>query len=120
MFHMIQLLKLFNNQRRITLPLAFHEDIAWWSTFATIFNGYADFFNPVMSSVELVTDACLVGLAAICDNDFYQAKILPCDDDVIYYDIVSPHTNRVYVPIEHAAKINVLELIAIMLALLHW
>ena len=86
MFHMIQLLKLFNKDRRITLPENFHSDIAWWYTFASMFNGCADFFDPVTSTVELVTDACLEGLAAIFDKDFYQARVLPCDDDAIHVD----------------------------------
>ena len=120
MFHMIQLLKLFKDARRITLPKAFHDDIKWWSTFATLFNGYADFFNPVTNTMEIVSDACLDGLAAICDGDFYQAKVLPCDDAAIHYEIISTHAYQVYVPKEHAANINVLELIAILLALLRW
>ena len=120
MFHMIQLLKLFKDNNRITLPKSFHEDIQWWSTFAAIFNGYADFFDPVTNTIEIVTDACLDGLAAICDNDFYQAKVLPCDASDIHVEFVSAHAYTVFVPLEHAANINVLELISFWLALLRW
>ena len=74
MFHMIQLLKLFKDRQRISLPLSFHDDIAWWATFAEDFNGQADFFDPVDNTVELYTDACIYGLVAICNNDFTKLK----------------------------------------------
>ena len=120
MFHMIQLLKLFANRNLIILPATFHDDIAWWSTFAESFNGYADYFDPVQNSVELYTDACLYGLAAICQNDFYQARLCACDSDDIYYQSVSDNAYVVFVPKEHVANINVLELVAILLALIRW
>ena len=120
MFHMIRLLKLFNDQRRISLPSSFHEDISWWKSFAIIFNGYADFFNPETSYMELYTDACLSGLSGICDNDFYQARILPCDDDDMCCYTLSPNAYAIYVPIEHAENINVLELLAVLISLARW
>ena len=88
MFHMIQLLKLFKTNNRISLPLTFHDDISWWRTFAIAesFNGQADFFDPVKDYVELYTDACLYGLAGICEDDFYQAKVISVDiHDIVYY-----------------------------------
>ena len=120
MFHMIQLLKLFNSQRRITLPDDFFIDISWWITFAEHFNGYADFFDPVANTIELYTDACLNGLAAICQNDYYIANVTPSDCDNISFDIISPNAYEVIVPHSHAANINVLELIAVLLALIRW
>ena len=120
MYHMIQLLKLFNVRKRIILPLSFHEDIAWWRVFAESFNGQADFFNPVDCSVELYTDACLSGLAAICQNDFYQAKICCSLSDEVFYQKTSPNAYDVYIPLEHIDNINVLELVAIWLAFVRW
>ena len=120
MFHMIQLLKCFAKHRRITLPLSFHDDIAWWTTFADIFNGYADFFDPVDNSVELYTDACLTGLAAICKNDFYQARIIAAPIEDIHYYAVSDNAYIMFVPELHAMNINVLELVAVLLAILRW
>ena len=120
MFHMIQLLKLFKDKQKIYLPKSFHDDISWWATFAEYFNGTADFFDPVDNSVELYTDACLTGLAAICFNDYYQAKVIPCAVDEIYYEPVSANAYNAFVPLEHAANINVLELIAVLVALHRW
>ena len=120
MFHMIQLLKSFNTKRRIELPDSFFDDLAWWSTFAQSFNGYADFFDPEQNSIDLYTDACLDGLAATCNNDFYQARVLPCDDEFLHCFAATDNTYIVYVPIEHAANINVLELIAILISLFRW
>ena len=107
-------------KHRIELLKLFHEDISWWLAFAHIFNGYADFFDPVKNSVELYTDACLYGLAAICDNDFFQARIVPIESDKLYYHALSAHQYEVYVPKEHAANINVLELVAILFAMIRW
>ena len=104
MFHMIQLLKLFSTCYRITLPGSFHKDIMWWKTFAESFNGSADFFYPVECFIELYTDASLDGLAALCKNYYYQAKILCSEDDEVCYQIVSAHTYYVFVPVIHAKK----------------
>ena len=116
MYHMIELLKLFHTARRIKLPLSFFEDLNWWRCFSTTFNGSADFFDPVSNTVELYTDACLYGLAAIFQNDFLQAKILPCDDVDMYCYAVSANAYDLFVPIEHVNNINVLELAAILLS----
>ena len=120
MFHMIQMLKLFNNKRRIELPDSFFDDIQWWSAFAEEFNGYADFFDVLNNYVEIYTDACLYGLAAVCGNDFYQAKVYTTEENLIKYHATSPYAYDIYVPIAHAANINVLELIAVLLALKRW
>ena len=120
MFHMIELLKMFNHKRRIELPVSFKEDLSWWSSFAASFNGSADFFDPVRNSMDIYTDACLEGLAAICNNDFFQAKVYPCDDDNLLCFAMSDYAYNVFVPIEHAANINVLELIAVLLAISRW
>ena len=120
MYHMIDLLKLFHTQRRIDLPPTFFVDIEWWRDFAAVFNGSADFFDPVANSVELYTDACLYGLAAIFQNDFLHANILPCDNDDICCYATTANAYDLYVPIEHVNNINVLELIAILLSLLRW
>ena len=120
MYYMIDLLKLFNNNRRITLPNSFFEDIKWWRNFASIFNGSADFFDPVTNSVDLYTDACLYGLAAIFQNDFLHAKILPCDDNDIHCYAITANAYDLYVPIEHVNNINVLELLAILLSIIRW
>ena len=120
MFHMIRLLKLFNDQRRISLPKSFHDDIAWWKSFSRVFNGCADFFNPEHSYTELYTDACLYGMSGICNSDFYQAKILPCDDEDVCCYTLSANAYAAYIPKEHVANINVLELVAVLIALARW
>ena len=120
MFHMIELLKLFRSARRIKLPISFFEDLGWWQQFLCIFNGSADFFYPVISTAELYTDACLYGLAAIFENDFMQARILPCDDSDMYCYAITDNAYDLYVPIEHVNNINVLELAAILIALIRW
>ena len=120
MYHMIGLLKLFHSRRRVELPDSFFSDIAWWKEFAKIFNGSADFFDPVKNSVELHTDACLHGLAAIFKNDFLHAKILPCVDDDIHCYPVTDNAYDLWVPIEHVNNINVLELLAILMSLLRY
>ena len=120
MFHMIQQLKSFKGQRRIVLPGEFFDDIAWWQTFAENFNGYADFFDPVSNTIELYTDACLTGLAAICENDFYHARVIASECNMVYYCPISPNAYEIFVPCSHAANINVLELIAVLLAMIHW
>ena len=120
MYHMIQLLRLFKGQRRITLHCSFFDDLSWWSNFANNFNGCADFFNPEKDYINLYTDACLYGLAAICRNDFYQAKIVPYDNEVVRYHAIPNNAYVLYVPEGHAANINVLELIAILIALDRW
>ena len=43
-----------------------------------------------------------------------------CDVDTIHYCDVSPNAYEVIVPHVHAANVNVLELIAILLALMRW
>ena len=120
MFHMIQLLKCFNTRKRIELPATFFANTLWWQTFAEDFNGYADFFDPVANTFELFTDACLTGLAAICQKDFYNAKVVEGDGDDIYYTCITPKVYAVTVPKVHVANINVLVLSAILLALIHW
>ena len=120
MFHMIQLLKCFNLKSRIELPKSFHEDITWWLSFAETFNGCADFFDPVDRSVELYTDACLNGLAGVCDSDFYQAKVIPVTDATPSFITLSAHHYEARVPYYHAANINVLDLIAVLLAFIRW
>ena len=120
MFYMIKLLKLFNSSKRITLPDSFYDDIYWWKMFAENFNGHADFFDPFSNSIDLYTDACLEGLAAICQNDFYQAKIVPYPGDELCYNIVTDNAYYVYVPEEHAANINVLELAAVLISIKQW
>ena len=120
MFHMIQLLKCFNTQRRITLPETFFDDILWWQTFAESFNGYADFFDPVENTIELYTDACLTGLAAICQNDYYVARVVSYFSDEICYSPMTPNAYTVMIPNQHAKNINVLVLVAILLALIRW
>ena len=120
MFHMIQRLKCFNLKKRIELPASFFADLSWWDTFAENFNGSADFFDPVFNSIDLITDASLKGMAAICDNDFCQAKVIPSQNDHLDYVPISANAYEVFVPSEHAANINVLELIAILLAMLRW
>ena len=120
MYHMIQLLKLFNNSRRITLPSSFHDDLSWWNTFAEKFNGCADFFDPVDNSIDLYTDACLRGLAAVCNGDFYQAKVTSHSCDDVYYYATSDNSYSVLVPEEHVGNINVLELIAVLLSIDRW
>ena len=120
MFNMIKLLKLFNNRRRIELPPSFHEDLDWWLCFAKRFNGAADFFDPGINSVEIYTNACLYGLAAICGNDFYQAIIRASDDEFIDCYPLSNYTYAVNIPVDHVANINVLEIIAVWLALVRW
>ena len=120
MFHMIQLLKHFNHNRRIELPPEFHKDLQWWISFSETFNGYADFFDPVVNTVEMYTDACLYGLAAICENDFYQARVLPCADNDLHCVATSDHAYEIFVPIEHAANINVLEMIAVLIGVYRW
>ena len=120
MYHMIQLLKQFNMKRRIELSVEFFNDLSWWTNFAETFNAYADFFNPVDNSIELYTDACLQGMAAICENDFYQARVFHCDNADLYCLAASEHAYDVFVPVKHAANINVLELIAILIAIYRW
>ena len=120
MFHMIRLLKLFNTQSRISLPTSFHEDISWWKSFACIFNGCADFFDPETSYTEVYTDACLRGLSGICGNDYYQAKIMPCDDEDVCCYTINANAYAIFVPKEHAGNINVLELLAFLIALARW
>ena len=93
---------------------------SWWQTFAENFNGCADFFDPVTDTIELYTDACLTGLAAICQNDFYHAKLVTDDTDEIYYSCSSPNPYEVTVSRIHGANINVFELIAVLLALIPW
>ena len=120
MYHMIQLLKLFHDNNRITLPISFFEDLQWWKNFAVSFNGSADYFDPVNNTVELYTDACLYGLAAIFRDDFFQAKIMPCASAEIYCHATTDNAYDLYVPIEQVNNINVLELIAILLAIIRW
>ena len=120
MFHMIELLKLFNLRKRIELPKTFHDDISWWLSFAEQFNGRADFFDPVKDNVKIYTDACLEGLAAIFDGDYYQARVFALADDCITYITTTVNTYDVYVPVEHVMNINVLELIAVLLAMRRW
>ena len=120
MFHMIQLLKCFNLNRRITLPASFYDDLSWWATFAENFNGCADYFDPVDNTIELYTDACLSGLAAICHGDFYVANVTAADCINVCYNITSPNAYEVFIPHAHAANINVLELVAVLLALIRW
>ena len=120
MFHMIELLKLFNAQRRITLPSDFFSDISWWHSFAESFNGCADFFDPVANTIELYTDACLTGLGAICKNDYYIANVVSSENNEFGYCCTSPNAYDVLVPQIHAANINVLELIAVLLAIIRW
>ena len=120
MFHMLLLLKCFNIRGRINLPDSFYDDISWWETFAENFNGCADFFDPVTDTIELYTDACLTGLAAICQNDFYHAKLVADDTDEIYYSCSSPNPYEVTVSRIHGANIHVLELIAVLLAVVPW
>ena len=50
MFQIIQILKLFNHKWKI-------------------------FFHTLLEYVEIYNDACLKGLAAVCGNDFYRAKV---------------------------------------------
>ena len=120
MYHMIQLLKRFNDRPRITLPRSFFEDLSWWDKFAESFNGYADFFDTQENSVDIYTDACLYGMAAIYANDFYQARVYPSDGDMITFGEISPHAYDVMINSSHAQNINVLELVAVYLALSRW
>ena len=120
MFHMIQLLKRFNNCSRIALPSSFFDDMLWWGKFAETFNGYADFFDIQENSVEIYTDACLHGLAAICEEDFYQARVCSTSDEVISFYKNSLHSYEILIPEPHSVNINVLELAAVYLALLRW
>ena len=101
MYHMVKRLRAINTKIRIKIQVTFLDDISWWLTFAETFDGYADCFDPV-------------------SNDFYQAKLLPCDDTHIHCYDVAAHSYEVYSPKDHAANVNVLELIANNLALSHW
>ena len=120
MFHMIELLKLFNTRKRISLPKSFFEDLDWWTSFSLTFNGSADFFDPVVNTVELYTDACLYGLAAVFNDDFFQSRIFPCANDEMFYYAVTDNMYDLYVPIEHVNNINVLELAAVLLSMIRW
>ena len=120
MHHMIDLLKLFKNARRITLPESFHQDIEWWKTYAKIFNGKADFMNPEYNTSEIFTDACLSGLAGVYGTDYFQGIIIPTFDSDLSIDQVTDNLYNILVPIDHVANINILELLAIMVALFRW
>ena len=120
MHHMIELLKLFNHTDRITLPLSFHDDLSWWITYSNLFNGTADFLNPLNSTEEIFTDACLDGVGGIYKNDYYQGLIIPSGDKTLSITPIGHHNYNILVPIEQCKNINVSELVSVMIALRRW
>ena len=120
MHHMISLLKLFNDRPKITLPLSFFEDLSWWSHYATIFNGQADFFDTNECVTEIYTDACLNGLGGVFGNDYFQAQLIPSENEELKYTTCGDHYYLVHVPINHIRNINILELLAVYIALTRW
>ena len=91
MHHMVDLLKLFNKSNRLTLPPSFHDDLNWWQNYATLFNGEADFLNPLKSTEEIFTNACLEGVGGTYKKDYYQGCIIPTNDDDLSIIPVSTH-----------------------------
>ena len=63
--------------------------------------------------MELYTDACLYGLAAIFQKNFYQARTLPTECAELHCYVATATAYDLYVPIEYVININVLELIVI-------
>ena len=106
MHHMIELLKLFNHTDRITLPLSFHDDLSWWITYSNLFNGTADFLNPLNSTEEIFTDACLDGVGGIYKNDYYQGLIIPSGDKTLSITPIGHHNYTIFSCRSNNAKIS--------------
>ena len=120
MHHMIKLLRLFNHSTRITLPAEFFDDLSWWREFSVRFNGEADFFDPVYNTHELFTDACLTGIGGHNDVDYFTGSLHPSEYDDLYYYATNEYSYKVFVPISHYTNINVLELVAVLVAINRW
>ena len=120
MHYMISLLKCFNTVNRIKLPLSFFEDLEWWRSYSEIFNGKADFINPELSTHSIDTDACLQGIAGVFNNDFFQGCVGISDSDCFEVYPITDNLYNVLVPIEHVSNINILELLAVYVALCRW
>ena len=81
---MLECLRSFGKQRKITLTNAFLQDLKWFQTFLPQFNGTAFFYHPKIHG-EIALDASLVGLGAIFLNEIYA---IPLDRGYLGMDIV--------------------------------
>jgi hypothetical protein len=62
--------KLKKRHHKLCLRGAIKEDLIWWDTFLTFFNGVAAFIDDTPIT-PILTDSCLFAGGAFCNGDFY-------------------------------------------------
>ena len=83
-------------------------------------NGYADIIDTTSNSVELYTDACFSGLAGVTTWDHFTSRIESTTNSSVSYMQTNDNEYVTYIPEDHRANINVLELVAVYLSLERW
>ena len=68
----------------------------------------------------MFTDACLSGISGITSWDYYTSRLMPSTQNGISIEPISECEYLTFVPEDHYGNINILELVAVYLALLRW
>ncbi len=85
---MLATLRSSHTTRRIRLDSEFQADIAWWSKFASAWNGVSLLHDPFWSApsarveqsrpvLDMFTDACKTGFGAVLDTHWMHGRWLP-------------------------------------------
>ena len=120
MHNMISLLPCFSVRRRLSLPNSFFDELDWWRSYATIFNGEADIIDTSSNTVELYTDASLSGLAGVAPWDYFTSMVYSTKNSQVAYVQINDNEYITYIPEDQVLNINVLELVAVYLSLERW
>ena len=87
---MLHLLRTNHEARIINLNNDFHQDLKWFVTFLTQYNGVTFYDNQLVQET-IVLDACLQGLGGAFNNEVYALSIPPGfkDYNIVHLEILN-------------------------------
>lgn len=106
------------NLQRIRMPKSAIDDIQWWSTFASTFNGKSAIANPICEFV-MYSDSSFAGYGAHMAGDWvvgqWTTSPTPAQDDICQHTGPTPDLSE-----PERLNINVLEMWPVLVGLRRW
>ena len=121
---MLQTLRSMGDKRKVKIDGEFRKDLNWFKAFMNDFNGQTTFKNwHGPSDIECFVDASLMGLGAICNNEFYSVHLpshIKESERIVIYEMINIlialrvwgnnwHSKRVTVHCDNHAVVDILD-----------
>ena len=79
MSYMLEVFRNTNSKHRVKITAEFYKDVKWWLKYLPMFNGIGIMWMQHISKPDkiLASDACLIGIGAICESEYIKTQFPP-------------------------------------------